>query len=431
MWPSAKTLIPNGRDWRHRKLVQQRPRHKKTRGVQDKNSILMGIVSAPLRVRRCHAAIWKIGQMMRHFKMLVIAASFISGLTSTAWAQDNNSAVPVVTFEARVMPFRDRVEALGTLRSNESVTLTAVVTDKITSIKFEDGDRVEKDQVLVEMTTAEGLALLNEARSALEEAKTQYERSKSLTDRRLTPETVFEQRRRDYHVTAARVAAMESRLSDRILRAPFPGRMGLRTVSVGTLVAPGDVIARLEDDSVMKLDFSVPSTFVTTLKPGLEITAKARGLDGHIFRGKVASVDNRIDDITRTIKVRAILPNSDRQLVPGLLMNIDLYKNPRQAVTIKEEAIVPIGTDNYVFVVDKEKMIVERRRIEIGAREPGLVEINSGLKAGEVIVGDGNLKLRPGASVSILRSDEIVPVGEEPHSSNTGQKASEKPAGRT
>lgn len=364
-------------------------------------------------------------------RTLAIALSLLGTLAVTASAQDSNAAIPVIVFETRMMTFRDRVEAIGTLRSNESVALTAVVADKITAITFEDGDRVEKGQILVEMTTAEEKALVDEARSALEEAKAQYERSKSLTDRRLTPETVFEQRRRDYHVTSARVAAMEARLSDRILRAPFPGRMGLRTVSVGSLVTPGDVIARLEDDSVMKLDFSVPSTFIATLKPGLEIAAKARGFGDQEFRGEVASIDNRIDDITRTIKVRAILPNSDRRLVPGLLMNIDLFKLPRESVAVREEALVPIGTDTYVFVVDRDKMIAERRRIETGTRRPGLVEVKAGLKVGETIVGDGNLKLRPGASVSILRAEEIVPDGAGPQPSTTGQRTPDKPAGRT
>ena len=373
----------------------------------------------------------RIGQKMRHLKFIAILIGVAAGLVAPAIAQDNKSAVPVVTFRAQVMTFRDRVEALGTLRSNESVALTAVVTDKIIAIEFEDGDRVEKGQILVKMTTAEETALLQEARSTLEEAKLQYERSKSLTNRRLTPETVLDQRRRDFQTAAARVAAMEARLSDRILRAPFSGRIGLRTVSIGTLVNPGDVIARIEDDSVMKLDFSVPSTFIATLKPGLEIRAKARGFGKEEFRGTVANIDNRVDEITRTIRVRAIIPNPDRRLVPGLLMNIELYKNPREAIAIKEEALVPIGTDTYVFVVDKEKMIAERRRIETGTRRPGLVEVISGIKAGETLVSDGTLKLRPGSAVSILRSEEMEPLGAEAPSATTGQKEPEKPAGRT
>lgn len=362
---------------------------------------------------------------------MAFTAVLLSASTLAVWAQATKPAVPVVVMEAQVISFRDRVEALGTLRANESVALTAVVADKISSIRFEDGDRIEKDQILAEMTTAEETALLDEARSTREEAQSQYERSKSLTDRRLTPETIYDQKRRDFETAKARVAAMEARLSDRILRAPFPGRMGLRTISVGSLVNPGDVIARIEDDSVMKLDFSVPSTFIATLKPGLEIVAKARGFDGETFRGKVASIDNRIDEITRTIRVRAIIPNPDRRLVPGLLMNIDLFKNPREAIAIKEEALVPIGSDIYVFVVDKAKSTVERRRITIGTRLPGHVEVVSGLEKGEVVVTDGTIKLSPGALIKIQRSDSIEPGSQSAPAAATGQKAPDRPAGRS
>lgn len=370
---------------------------------------------------------WLGFHLVRALGLLLLAVA----AGGSAVAQESKVPVPVVVMEARAVPFRDRVEALGTVRANESVALTAKVADKITSIRFEDGDRVKKDAVLVEMTTAEGNALLAEARSTLEEAKAQYERSRSLTDRRLTPETIFDQKRRDFETAAARVTVMEARLADRILRAPFDGRMGLRNVSVGTLVNPGDVIARIEDDSVMKLDFSVPSTFIATLKPGLEVVARARGFNNEPFRGTVASIDNRVDEVTRTIRVRAIIPNPDRRLVPGLLMTVDLFKNPREGIAVKEEALVPIGAETYVFVVKADANVVERRRIETGTRQPGLVEVTSGLAIGERVVTDGTIKLRPGAEITIQRVDTIEKDQLDTSPATTGQKAPEKPAGRT
>lgn len=378
--------------------------------------------------RLCRVAPYRAALRVAVIAMKLAAMSLTA---SAVYAQDSNKAVPVVAVEARLLAFRDRVEALGTLRANESVTITAVVADKISSINFQDGDRVEKGQILAEMVTTEERALLDEARSTMEEARAQFERTESLTSRRLTPETVLDQKRRDFHTAKARLAATEARLSDRILRAPFAGRIGLRIVSVGALVAPGDVIARLEDDSVMKLDFSVPSTFISTLKPGLEILATARGYDGESFPGTVASIDNRVDEITRTIRVRAMLPNSDRRLVPGVLMNIELFKNPREAVAIKEEGLVPIGTDTYVFVVDQEKKVVERRRIQTGSRRPGLVEITAGLKPGELVITDGTIKLRPGASIELQRTEAIEAESTETPAALSRQKAPGKPAGRS
>lgn len=360
------------------------------------------------------------------FATVALALLVGFGAPGTAVAQSKDKPVPVVVMAAEQTSFRDRVEALGTLRANESVAITAVVADTVSAVKFEDGDRVSKGQILAEMTTGEEQALLDEARSNLEEAKSQFERSKSLTDRRLTAESVLDQRRRDFETARARVAAMEARLKDRILRAPFDGRVGLRNISAGALVSPGDVIARLEDDSIMKLDFSVPSTIIATLRPGLEIVARARGFGSETFQGKVSSIDNRIDEITRTIRVRALIPNPELRLVPGLLMSIDLYKNPRSSVAVREEALVPIGTDTYVFVVDKAKNIVERRRIETGSRQPGIVEVLKGLNAGETVVTDGTIKLRPGSPITISREVELL---SGPAAGSIS--ANDKPAGRT
>ncbi|MCB1520588.1 MAG: efflux RND transporter periplasmic adaptor subunit [Hyphomicrobiaceae bacterium] len=346
--------------------------------------------------------------------------------TLPAAAQKANQPVPVVAMTVQKIAFRDRVEALGTLRANESVAITSVVADTVNVIRFEDGDRVEKGQVLVEMTTAEEKAIADEARSTLDEARSQFERSKSLTDRRLTPETVLDQRRRDFETARARVAAIDARLADRILKAPFAGRIGLRTVSTGALVSPGDVIARIEDDSVMKLDFSVPTTFLSALKVGLDIEARARGFDDQMFTGTVATIDNRVDEATRTIRVRALIPNPDRKLVPGLLMSIDLYKNPRMSLSVREEALVPIGPDTYVFVITPGKNVVERRRIETGARRPGIVEVIAGLEEGELVVTDGTVKLRPGAAVKVTATDEIK---FDPDAKSSA--APQKPAGRS
>ncbi|MGD9785319.1 MAG: efflux RND transporter periplasmic adaptor subunit [Hyphomicrobiaceae bacterium] len=350
---------------------------------------------------------------------------------SAAFAQTAQK-IPVVVMAAETTMFRDRVEALGTLRANESVAITAVVADTVSAIKFEDGDRVKKGQVLAEMATAEEKALLDEARSTLEEAKSQFDRAKSLTDRRLTAESVMDQRRRDLETARARVSAMEARLADRVLTAPFDGRLGLRTVSPGALVSPGDVIARIEDDSVMKLDFSVPSTFISALRPGLDIIAKARGFDDETFEGKVASIDNRIDENTRTVRVRAVIPNPNRRLVPGLLMSINLYKAPRMSVAVREETLVPIGRDTYVFIVDEKAGTVERRRIETGARRPGVVEVTSGLEAGVLVVSDGTIALRPGAAVNIVRRDKLEERRIEAPGDRTGAAPrTEKPAGRS
>ena len=189
----------------------------------------------------------------RLWSTVITIGSAVCALVMSAaqvWAAEKKpSSVVVRAVPVAVMDFHDRVEALGTLRAKESVALTATVTDIVSAIHFDDGQRVVKGQVLVEMSAAEERALLAEIQSMVAEAKLQYERTKGLAKRRLTAETVLDERRRLYETSKARLLAMKARMSDRTIRAPFSGIVGLRNISVGALVEPGTVIVKRSNSS--------------------------------------------------------------------------------------------------------------------------------------------------------------------------------------
>ena len=321
-------------------------------------------------------------------------------------------AVPVIVKQAAIDRFVDRVEALGTLRANETVVLTATVTEIVTDVHFEDGQRVSAGSILVEMTDQEERALIEEERSTVAEAQKQYDRLRPLVQRGAASTALLDQRRREYETAKARLRAIESRLQDRLITAPFAGVVGLRNVSVGALIEPGDVITTLDDDSVMKLDFTVPSIHLVSLQAGLPIVATSPAFAGRQFEGIVATINSRIDPVTRAIVVRAILSNPERLLKPGLLMHVTLLKNPRDVVVIPEEALIPSGRENHVLVVDRsaEPTLAQRRQVTTGGRRPGEVEIIEGLKPGEFVVVDGTLRTRPGQPVTVIAVDS----GNEP-----------------
>lgn len=315
------------------------------------------------------------------------------------------AAPMVIISQVESAEISDNVEALGTLKANESVEVTATVTEKITAIHFDDGKRVEADETLVEMTNDEEHALLNEARATLNEARKQFRRFKELAASNSASKSILDQRRREMETARARLEAIESRMSDRLVKAPFAGVVGLRDISVGALVEPGDRITTLYDDSQMKLDFSVPSTFLSALKIGLPIVAQSRSFGEEKFRGTVSSINPAIDPITRSIVVRAILPNEGKKLIPGMLMSVELFKNPRQALTVPEEAIVMEGKKHYVFVVGDD-LLADKRLIKIGTRFRGSAEVIDGLSAGEKIVVRGVMNVRPGQVVSVRAQDK-------------------------
>ncbi len=305
-------------------------------------------------------------------------------------------------------PFADRIEALGTLRPSEAVDITANVTERIVAVNFDDGDFVEAGQVLVEMDADEERAQVVEARSTVREAEAQFERSRELEQRGASTGRDLDERRRALETARARLAAAESRLADRQIKAPFAGRMGLRNVSVGAIVESAEPIGSLFDDRVMKLDFSVPSTFLPTLTPGLRIRATAKAFGDTVFEGQVSSLDNRIDPVTRSILVRARLPNPDGRLRAGLLMAVELFKDEREAVIAPEEALIASGGGQSVLrLIEKDgRTVAERVAVTTGGRRPGDVEVLEGLAAGDLVVTHGTLKVRPGAPVVVIAVEE-------------------------
>lgn len=313
------------------------------------------------------------------------------------------SAVAVLVAEVQSMPWAERVEALGTLKANESVNITSNVTETISAIHFDDGQRVNEGDILVELTSVEQHALLDEAQVRVDEAERQYERVKALVAQRAASESLLDERKRDLDTARAVLVAIESRLSDRLIKAPFDGVLGLRNVSRGTLVEPADTITTLDDDSVMKLDFTIPSVFMKDLEPGLRIEARAQAYGDRVFEGVVRGVDSRVDPVTRSIQVRALIPNPERTLKPGLLMQVVLLVDPHDALVVPEAAILHQGRDHFVqVVVEGEKDLTsERRQVRIGTRKPGLVEVREGLAEGDRVIVHGHLKARPGQPIEI------------------------------
>jgi membrane fusion protein (multidrug efflux system) len=307
--------------------------------------------------------------------------------------------IPVVATPSRTEHLSLEVEALGTARASESIDVTAKVSNLVTAIRFTEGQQVRKGDILVELDGAQARADLAVADAALKESASQLQRSRELYETKVLSDQQIEQIESTYSANVARVAAARSRLSDTIIRAPFNGRVGLRRASVGGLVAPGTVITTLDDTSTIKLDFTVPERVVAAMKPGLTLEARSVAYPDQVFEGKVASVDSRVDPNTRSVIVRALVPNDDGLLKPGMFLNVHLSRGTADVLVVPEESLVPEQGDVFVYVVQDGK--ASKRRIQTGQRTVGNVQVTDGLQAGEVVVTEGTQKLRDGASVSV------------------------------
>ena len=307
-------------------------------------------------------------------------------------------ATAVITTTVAPEPWRDAVEALGTARANESVMLTAKVSEIVRKVAFESGDVVRAGDVLVDLSSGAQLAGLEEVRAAYQEAERQLKRQQELADKQLISASQIDTQRAARDAALARMNVVRAALSDRVITAPFDGVLGLRQVSPGSLVTPGTPIASLDDVSLIKLDFQVPERFLAVLARGQEVSAQSATYPDREFGGEVMSVDSRVDPVTRSVTIRAEVPNPDRLLRPGMLMSVQVYLAPRDALVMPEIAVLQVGTESFVYRV-KQDGSVERVKLELGSRRQGEVEVRRGLSAGDRVVTEGTVKIRDGTFV--------------------------------
>ena len=335
----------------------------------------------------------------------VIGAAAYFGLLFKPGGKDSDDhggkqAILVTVALAATHEFVDVIEAIGTTKANESIELTAKATETIGALNFEGGQKVEAGFVVAELTSREQSADLAAARAELNEAKLNFDRVNDLSLKGFSTKAQLDQATAARDSAAAKVRSLESRVTDRLIKAPFAGVLGLRRVSVGSLVKPGDIITTLDDISLIKVDFTVPEVFLGALVVGMPIRGGVEAYPSRAFEGKVVGIDTRIDPVSRSVAVRAEISNQDGVLRSGMLMTVAVLKNQRVALAVAEQSLVPLDDKQYVYVVMPD-MKAERREVKIGTRIPGVVEILGGLKVGDKVVVDGTIRLRPGADVKI------------------------------
>lgn len=309
-------------------------------------------------------------------------------------------APEVVVSQARVKSFPLSAQALGNARANEAIEVRAEIQAAVTAIRFEEGQWVEKGAVLVELENAVQLAELAAARATLVDSRSQYKRAEELYRTNVVAASQLEQLKAKLEADEAAVRAAESRLDHTVIRAPFAGRLGLRRVSIGAVVDNSTVITTLDDTSRIKLDFDVPEVFVSRLERGLRVLARSAAWPDQQFEGEVTTIDTRLDPVTRTVTVRALLPNEDGRLRAGMFLTVSLLKDDVTALMVPEEAIVPERSKQFVFVVNDDAL-AEMREIRTGRRRPGEVEVLQGLADGEWVISEGTQKARDGEPVIV------------------------------
>ena len=317
--------------------------------------------------------------------------------------------VPVTTGQVTLSAWNDTLQALGTAKARESVSITAKVSEIIEQVHFESGQSVVKGAPLVTLRGDAQQASLAQARATFAEADQLYRRQAELARQKLVATATLDNQRAIRDGAAARMQEVEAEIGDRRVRAPFEGVLGIRQVSPGSLVTPTTLIATLDDISRVYVDFQVPEADLASINPGDRVTGGNVAYPGREFEGVVSTIDARVDAATRAVTVRADFPNPDRALRPGMLLDVRIYRPQRQAMVIPEIAVTQVGRDSFVFRLDAQDS-VEQLKVRTGARRAGVVEITDGLGLGDRIIIDGTGKVRPGQKVNPTPDTERMPA---------------------
>jgi membrane fusion protein (multidrug efflux system) len=283
--------------------------------------------------------------------------------------------------------------------------VVAETADRVSVIRFEEGGRVAGGDVLVELDGTREQAELLEALAQRSDVRRQLERARQLLARQHVPPAQVDELEAALAAADARVAVMQSRLAERQIRAPFDGIVGLRDVSLGAYVTPGQRLTTLDDLTVIRLEFAVPERFLGQLRPDLRVIARSPAFGLTEFTGTLSRIDTRVDPATRTVRVQAEFPNPDGRLRAGMFLGVELIFRRWEGVMVAEQAVISEGNRHVLFVVDGDHQTAHRREVTLGQRREGEVEIRAGLEAGEHVVVEGIQRVVDNAPVRVLHTD--------------------------
>jgi len=363
---------------------------------------------------------------------VVVASIVLSGCGSKPEA-DKQAAKPVTPAAAPAKPMGlpvkaapvtvgavvDEVTAVGTLLADESVVIRPEIDGRVASLNFREGQAVKKGQRLVTLDSSEYEAQLAGIKAELKTERQRYVRGQELYQQKFISKEALDALAGNVDQLEAKVQEVQARVDKTVIRAPFDGTVGLREVSPGAYVKAGDDVVILENLSNIKVDFRVPEVYMSQIQRDQQVALRVDAYPGEEFKGVVYAVQPAVDKQTRTLLMRARVSNQGAKLKPGMFARVALTTSTRpKAISVPEEALWPQGKDNFVFVVVDNK--VKLTKVELGNRRPGEVEIVEGLSPGDVVVTEGQIKLRDGAPVMVMGAS---PAPESKTAKDGGSKA--------
>lgn len=312
---------------------------------------------------------------------------------------------PVEVGLVQVLKLTDDAQAVGSLRSRQGVMLRPEVSGRVAQINFADGQRVRKGQLLLQLDDTLQQAQLQQADAQAAIARTNLQRSRELVAQGFVAQSAVDQNQAALQVAEAQVSLAKAQLARMKLLAPFDATAGIRSVNLGDYLKDGADVVMLEDLSSIAVDFRLPERYIARIRQGQPVDVAVDALPGRDIKGRVEAVDVQVDANGRSLLVRARVDNPDAVLRPGMFARPRIVFAVREdARVVPEEALVPLGTKQYVFKIEQGPgggPVARRLEARIGLRLPGKVELLEGIAAGDRVVTAGHARLMRGDAVPV------------------------------
>ena len=334
----------------------------------------------------------------------------LSGCSQKVDAEDKGGGAPmmatnVVAAKAEQKDLSDTLSLVGTLKADEAIDIKSEITGVISRINFKEGQRVHVGDVLMTIESEKLKASYDQAVANLKLAKTTATRYQTLVQSKAVSQQEYDEASAALDANEAAVVLAKEQLDDATIIAPFTGVMGERLVSIGQFITQGTPLSFLYNLDRLKVEFPVPERFLSEIHQDQVVQMRVAAYPDQLFDGKVYFVDPEINDMTRTVLVKAYVENKDGKLRSGMFANVNLIVSVSQkAVVIPETALIVRGDDVLVYVV-KEDDTVEMRTVTVGKRLAGQAVIKEGLNKDEVVVTEGYQKIGPGSKVNVRFED--------------------------
>lgn len=302
---------------------------------------------------------------------------------------------------------RDEVKAVGSLKALNAVELTTEASGRVVEINLKSGRQVTQGDLLLRLDDRQAKSDLSVINAQLADAKRQYERARSLRDKNSISQSMVDELRTAVEISEAQRDAAHVRLEDHRIEAPFSGVIGLSNVSIGAYVTAGTTITTLDTTSRMELNFSIPERFLGQINQGQKVKGSSPAYPEQLFNGELVELGSRINELSRSLPVRAVIDNAGGRLRPGQFMSVNLTLRERQGLVVPEQAVMVRGDEKYVFVA--EDGVARRVSITLGSRMPGRVEIANGLSAEDAVVVTGQDRLSSGDRIRVIDDEKAIP----------------------